>query len=231
MPLHDWADDRGFDSLHLVWQNQLLEWVQPRLPTEHRAYMGGVPALSFDSPNGRPDLGVRNWQPGPIAAEPQTALATMEPDTESAVAFEIDPMRAVHIDLHGVLIAAIEIISPRNKDRPSSRARYLGRYLGYLRQAVHLMIVDVLPRPAGFSFADEAAIDLGQQQPPTPTPFAISYRVGGPVPDGTLVATWRRALAVGQPLPTLPLPLNARQEVLIDLEHTYQEAARRVYLT
>ena len=61
MPLHDWADDRGFDSLHLVWQNQLLEWVQPRLPPEYRAYMGGVPSLSFDSPNGRPDLGVRNF--------------------------------------------------------------------------------------------------------------------------------------------------------------------------
>jgi hypothetical protein len=30
MPLHDWHDDRGWDSLHLVWQNQLLDWVQPR---------------------------------------------------------------------------------------------------------------------------------------------------------------------------------------------------------
>lgn len=56
----------------------------------------------------------------------------MEPDLESTATFELDPMRAVHIDLHGVLIAAVEIISPRNKDRPSSRARSLGRYLGYL---------------------------------------------------------------------------------------------------
>lgn len=231
MPLHDWTDDRGFDSLHLVWQNQLLQWVQPRLPPEYRAYMGGVPSLSFDSPNGRPDLGVRNWKPGPVAPEPETALATMEPDHESTATFELDPMRAVHIDLHGVLIAAIEIISPRNKDRPSSRARYLGRYLGYLRQSVHLMVIDILPRPLGFSFADEAATDLGQQLPPTPTPFAMSYRVSGPMPEGTQIATWRRPLAVGQPLPTLPLPLNLRQEVLIDLEHTYREAARLVYLT
>lgn len=132
MPLHDWTDDRGFDSLYLVWQNQLLEWVQPRLPPEYRAYLGGVPSLSFDSPNGRPDLGVRNWTPGPVAPEAETAQATMEPDLESTATFELDPMRAVHIDLHGVLIAAVEIISPRNKDRPSSRARSLGRYLGYL---------------------------------------------------------------------------------------------------
>lgn len=230
MPLHDWTDDRGFDSLHLVWQNQLLEWVQPRLPPEYRAYLGGVPSLSFDSPNGRPDLGVRNWNSGQVAPEPEAALATMEPDLVSAASFELDPMRAVHIDLHGVLIAAIEIISPRNKDRPSSRARYLGRYLGYLRQAVHLMMIDILPRPLGFSFADEAAADLGQQMPPTPTPFAVSYRVSGPMPEGTQLAIWRRTLAVGQPLPVLPLPLNLRQEVPIDLDHTYREAARRLYL-
>jgi hypothetical protein len=31
MPLHDWRDDWGWDSVRLVWLAQLLEWVQPRL--------------------------------------------------------------------------------------------------------------------------------------------------------------------------------------------------------
>ena len=52
------------------------------------------------------------------------------------------------------LIAAIELISPRNKDRPSSRETYLTRYLGYLLESVHLLLVDVHRRPIGFSFAD-----------------------------------------------------------------------------
>jgi hypothetical protein len=46
----------------------------------------------------------------------------------------------------------------------------------------------------------------------------------------TEIALWRRPLVVGQPLPELPLPLDQDQAVLIDLERTYHEAARRVYL-
>ena len=122
-------------------------------------------------------------------------------------------------------------MSPRNKDRPDSRERYTGRYHGYIRQGVHLMLIDVLPRPAGFSFADAVAANLGFEQPPTPVPFAVSYRVGEPVPEGTLLAVWRRPMAVGQPLPNIPLALTVHQSIPIDLEHTYNEAARRVYLT
>src|SRR5436190_16523197 len=107
MPLHDWRDDRGWSSLHLVWQAQLLDWVQPRLPAGYRAYLGSVPALTIDSPNGRPDLGVRNWpsEPGPAGGP----VAPAEPDTEAVAVFDLDPQTAVQIDLHGQLIAAIEI--------------------------------------------------------------------------------------------------------------------------
>jgi hypothetical protein len=144
--------------------------------------------------------------------------------------FTFDPHRAIHIDLHGHLIAAIELTSPRNKDRPDSRERYARRYIGYLRVGVHLLLIDVLPRPYGFSFADAIAQDLGFDQPPTPTPFAVSYRVGEPVPEGTLFARWRRPCEVGKPLPMIPLALGIEQQVPIDLEYSYQQAARRAYL-
>lgn len=228
MPLHDWRDDRGWNSLHLVWQTQLLDWIQPRLPEGYRAYLGSVPALTIDANNGRPDLGVRRWTPEERATANGAALP--EPDSESVAVFELDPQTAVHIDFHGQLVAAIEIISPRNKDRPDARARYLGRYLGYIRQGVHLLLIDVLPRPSGFSFADAIAENLRLEQPAVPVPFAVSYRVGESVPEGTLVGAWRRPLAVGQPLPTIPLALTVNASVAIDLEHTYAESARRVYL-
>ena len=61
-------------------------------------------------------------------------------------------------------------------------------------------------------------------------PFAVSYRVGEPVPDGTVLGVWRRPVRVGDMLPTVPLALTVRDSVPIDLEHTYSEAARRVYL-
>ena len=227
MPLHDWNHDRGWDSLHLVWQNQLLEWVQPRLPEGYRAYLGSVPALTIDTPNGRPDLGNRNWLPSPPT--PETSIA--QPDTEAVATFVIDEQRAVHIDLHGLLVAAIELVSPRNKDRPAARDRYLGRYAGYLHCGVHLLLVDVLPRPLSFSFADALAANLALDQPHCPSPFAVSYRVGESVPEGTVIGVWRRPLSIGACLPTLPLALNLKQAIEIDLEHTYNESARRVYLT
>jgi hypothetical protein len=148
--------------------------------------------------------------------------------------FTLDPQRALHVDWHGQLIAAVEVVSPRNKDRLDSKTRYTRRYLGYLRQGVHLTLVDVFGQPAGFSFADALSADLGLGEPATPAPHAVSYRVGASVPRGeemgTQVAVWRRLLRVGHPLPELPLALDEDRAVVLDLEATYREATRRVYL-
>ena len=235
MPLHDWADERGWDSVHPIWLTYLIEWVQPRLPEGYKAFLGGVPALTVGSANGRPDVSVRRWGPPPPAGAAATDTAVLEPDLEVSVTIRLDPQRAVHIDYHGQLVAAIEVVSPRNKDRTYSKEAYTNRYLGYLCLGVHLMVVDVLPRPRGFSFADALAGGLGLDLPPLPSPFATVYRAGEPVPAGddigSLVALWRRPLQVGQPLPTLPLPLSVHRDVAIDLEQTYQRAAERAYLT
>lgn len=237
MPLHDWADDRGWDSVHPFWLAYLVEWVQPRLPEGYRAFLGGVPALTVGAGGGRPDVSVRQWGPQPPIAKAtgaEAAAAVLEPDLELSVAIRLDPQRAVHIDFHGQLVAAIEVVLPRNKDRIDAKETYAGRYLGYLRLGVHLMLVDVLPRPRGFSFADAITAGLGAELPPLPPPFAATYRVGEAVPVGedigSLVGVWRRPLEVGQPLPTLPLPLSVHQSVPVDLEQTYQRAAERAYL-
>src|SRR5262249_16023656 len=99
---------------------------------------------------------------------------------------------------------------------------------------VRLMLVDVLPRPKGFSFSDALTSGLGMELPPLPPPFAADYRVGEVIPVGedmgSLLALWRRPLQVGQPLPTLPVPLSVHRDVGIDLEETYQRAAKRAYL-
>lgn len=232
MPLHDWKDERGWDGVHLLWLAQLLDWIQPRLPPGFRAYVGSVPALTLEAANGKPDVTVRGWQVN--LSDAGMSGATLSPDRETVATFTLDPHRAIHVDWHGQLIAAVEVVSPRNKDRLDSQARYTRRYLGYLRQGVHLMLIDVFAHPAGFSFADALSDDLGLGEPAIPPPQAISYRVGGPVPRdenmGTQIALWRRRLQVGQRLPELPLPLDDEQAVVIDLETTYHEAARRVYL-
>jgi hypothetical protein len=54
MPLHDWTDERGWDSVHPLWLAYLVEWIQPRFPEGYKAFLGGVPALTVASGNGKP---------------------------------------------------------------------------------------------------------------------------------------------------------------------------------
>jgi hypothetical protein len=234
MPLHDWTDERGWDSVHPVWLTYLLEHVQERLPEGYKAFLGGVPSLTVGSGHGKPDVSVRQWGAEPVKETATSGTSVLEPDLEASVAVRLDPQRAVHVDFHGQLIAALELVSPRNKDRTDAKETYTNRYLGYLGLGVHLMLVDVLPRPKGFSFSDAITSNLGLSLPPLPPPFAAAYRVGEVVPVGddlgSLVGLWRRPLRVGQALPTLPLPLTVHKAVEIDLEETYRRAAKRAYL-
>lgn len=235
MPLHDWSGRPGWEGMHHLWITELLRWVKPRLPTEFRAYIGSAPLLAVGAPVDRPDVGVRTWTPdddtGPIGSNLGTTDAALnEPDEEVAVA-SLDPSTAVYVERQGRLIAAVELISPRNKDRPIARSAYLARYLGYLLDGAHLVLIDVHRRPSGFSFADQVAAALQLGQPSVPAPLAVTYRVGEPAANGgRFLALWRRPLTVGAPLPPIPLPLQPDQAVTIDLDHTYTQAAADAYL-
>jgi len=102
--------------------------------------------------------------------------------------------------------------------------------LGYLLDGAHLVLIDVHRRPLGFSFADRIAAALRLERPSAPPPMAVSYRVGEPAATGGhLLATWRRPLTVGSPLPALPLPLSTDQAITLDLDQTYTRAASDVY--
>ena len=235
MPMHDWTQSRGWDGLHLVWQAQLLDWIQPRLPHGYRVYLGSVPALTIDAGFGRPDLSVRRWEAPTPEGRSAPGTATMSvgiaPDLETTARFTLEEQSTLQIEFDGRLIAALEIVSPRNKDRPAARERYRSRYLGYLHRGVHLLLIDVLPLPTGFSFGDAVEEEIALPVNVGLPPFAVSWRVGEPLPEGTVIAEWRRKFEIGSMLPTIPLALSTTAEVLVDLEITYAAAARRLYLS
>jgi hypothetical protein len=233
MPLHDWTDLAGWEGVHDIWIVELLRWIKPLLPAEYRAYIGTSPALAIGMPAERPDVGGRQWLPDPAPQGNASAPAGVEqpePDEEVAT-ITLDPQTSLFIAAHGRLVAAVELISPRNKDRTSARAGYLARYLNYLQEGAHLLLVDVHRWPVGFSFADALAQELQIRQPPCPPPLAVSYRVGERAPQGgRFLAIWRRILTPGQALPTLPLPLTLHRSLPVDLEPTYSRAAADAYL-
>lgn len=234
MPLHGWGQTSGWEGVQLLWMAELLRHLKGQLPAGYRAYLGSGPAVAIGAPTTRPDVAVRAHapveEPGPETRFPTGGLSN-EPDIEIAVA-SLDPAPSLFVERNDRLIAAVELVSPRNKDRPVARTTYLGRYVGYLIEGVNLLLVDLHPRPAGFSFADRIAEELDiANQPAMSPPMAVSYRVGEPAATGgRLLALWRRPLVVGQRLADLPLPLDVDTAVTVELESTYMRAAADAYL-
>jgi hypothetical protein len=228
MPLHDWKDRPGWEGVHHSWNTELLRWIKPRLPAGFRAYIGSVPTIAVGAPADKPDVAVREW-PGDYAGNAEASTSD-EPDIEIA-SMTLDPGKSVYVEHQGRLVAAVELISPRNKDRPTARATYLARYAGYLLQGVHLLLVDVHSRPVGFSFADQISQQMQVTQPACSPPLAVSYRVGAPAATGgRMLGIWLRPLQVDQPLPTVKLAITLDKAVPIDLEATYCRAAEDAYL-
>lgn len=237
MPLHDWTGRGDWPGVRHLWITELLRWVKPRLPRGYRAFIGSAPVMAVGAPAEKPDVSMRHWPeeaPSGSAvplAPPAEARAAEQPDEEVAVA-RIDPETSILVESRGRLVAALELVSPRNKDRPVARAAYVARYLGYLLEGVHLLLMDVHRRPAGFSFADRIAEELQLRQPACPPPLAVSYRVGEPAATGgRILGIWRRPLTLGAALPCLPLPLTVQMAVSADLEQTYQRAVEDAYLS
>jgi hypothetical protein len=178
--------------------------------------IGSSPLVAVGVAPVKPDVVVTNGSPRPSPATIPPS-PTPQPDVEVAVA-TLEEDATVLVEREGRLVAAVELISPRNKDRPSSREQYAARYLNYLRGGVHLLLVDVHRSPLEFSFAQLIAEGLLEVLPAPVSPSAVSFSV------------WHHALVIGEPLPPMPLPLSLDDLVMVDLEATYSRAATDSYI-
>jgi hypothetical protein len=231
MPLHDWTDLPGWEGMHIFWMTEIARALRGNLPAGYRAVIGSSPLVAVGVAPVKPDVAVTNGSPKPNAPPSAPSPSALEPDVEVAVA-TLTEDATVLVEREGRLVAAVELISPRNKDRPSSREQYAARYLNYLRGGVHLLIVDVHRRPLDFGFAQSIAAELDPALPKPAAPSAISYRVGAAAAQGgRMVAVWQYGLEIDQPLPTVVLPLTPDDLVIVDLEATYARAAADNYVT
>jgi hypothetical protein len=124
-------------------------------------------------------------------------------------------------------VAAVELVSPGNKDRDEARRAFAAKCAAYLQQALGLIVVDIVTNRPSHLFAELMAQMYPDQSLPTDPPLtATSYR---PVRvDGADSRELRvRPLEVGRPLPELPLALGGLGHVMLDLEATYEEARER----
>lgn len=225
MPLHDWSRLPEWQGVHQLWIVGLYKDIKSKLPPGYRAGLATVPSLTVGGPATHPDVSVQRTTTLPdgsteVAPDDLTGF-----DTE-VMLLSLDPSTMVRVYRGSDLVAAVELISPRNKDRDSSRAATVDRLVGYLALGVHVLFVDVHPTPHGFSLADAVAAALEYAQPPCPSPHAMAYRVGLSADgEGRALAIRRAPLTVGEPLPAMTLALSQTQRVIVDLETTYTAAA------
>jgi hypothetical protein len=127
------------------------------------------------------------------------------------------------------LAAAIEFVSPANKDRPANRKAFAVKCAGYLQEGAALIIVDIVTNRSGF--LPQEIIDL-LAEPATPRmPYVDSlyaFACRGVAHPGkpTGLEAWPHTLALGKPLPTLPLWLAADCVIGMSFDDSYAETCK-----
>ena len=224
---------RHWDSFHGAWAEAMAQHLNQLLLPEHfvaeaRVKVGGQVEIDVGtfsdegSSSGTGAGGVAVWAPAqPVAT---ALLGFQAPDI-----FEVQILQE---EGGPRLVAAIELVSPANKDRPGHRRMFAVKCASYLQSGISLLVVDVVTERAGNLHAE--LLDLLGAQIRTPAQeshdlYGAGYRtVAGS--QGLTLETWVEALVPGQNLPTLPLWILPDLGLPMDLELTYQAAcaARRI---
>ncbi len=171
--------------------------------------------------------------PGPNGAATAVQTRVWAPPTPVAVLpalFPDDFEVQIFSNMAGpTLVAAIELVSPGNKDRDEARRAFTAKCAAYLQRGIGLIVVDIVTSRHA-NLHDELMEMLGHVNGfvfPAPTPlYATAYRPAHRQ-ERNEIDLWREPLAVGQPLPTLPLAVRGLGCLPIDLEATYMEAKQR----
>jgi len=227
MPLHVWKNPRvAWKSFHNFWVVQIAEYLNEVLPPGFQArptelIVGIEPDVLLTQQADHPETAFPlKPQPGLMQA---TRTMVLPPPMEK-------PFVGVYSDYDASrLVAAIELVSPSNKESPVEAQAFIEKALLFLRDGVHFMVIDVISDPAR-SIRRPLLERLGLEASTTENPLGASSYCSLPAEEPQphiTIREWAHDLAVGQPLPTLPLFLR-RDElwVMVDLESTYQETIR-----
>ncbi|HWE40103.1 MAG TPA: hypothetical protein VG406_26360 [Isosphaeraceae bacterium] len=160
-------------------------------------------------------------------SEPRTWAA---PDPAFAVAVDLATVDGVEVQVFADdgdprLAAAVELLSPRNKDRPAARQAFAVKCVGYLQQGCGVVLLDtVTTRRADLNRTILAllGVDPGAAALPLSSLSAVSYRAVGREEEPQQLQLWPASLTLAQPLPTLPLWIAPDFSVPLDLEASYQ---------
>lgn len=226
MPIHDWTRVRAnrFHDFHQSWTIAIRNALNAgRLPPGYFAMV--------EQRAGGPEPDVITLDLNSCAdASPAggVALAEMSPKVHfvtrsdaASYARKANRITIRHPD--GDVVAVIEIVSPGNKNSRNAIQEFARKAVAFLHGGIHLLIVDLFPPgrrdPQGIH---KVIWDRLQEEPfllPPDKPLTLaSYAVG------TEIVAYVDVVAVGDPLPDMPIFLTGDRYVPCPLESTYQTA-------
>lgn len=226
------SDTRHWQSFQARWASAIADELNGQLLpagyyAEEQVHVGArveIDVATFERGStseqemrgGTATLAVAAWAP----PAPDSVMPAVFPDVIEVLVFDSES--------GPTLVAAVELISPGNKDRPDARRAFAARCAAYLQQGIGLVIADtvtsrqanlhndlvrLMEAEAGAAVTDDSL-------------YACAYRpVTGD--EDPAIEIWSRPLAIGSPLPVLPLSIDKGATLPLDLEFTYTEARRR----
>ena len=223
----------GWEGLHTQWPSMLVIDLSRRLPPRYRASPKVRLGAAAEVDIGTLDQEHGGFEPSPAPAAGGAATAVWAPPQPDAVQAGLDEQDEFEVFVYDQeggdrLVAAVEFVSPSNKDRSDSRGTFVAKCAELVRQRVTVAIVDVVTTRHFNLFAE--LLELLDRESPVvnanpPDLYASACRNAGRNGDAQL-SIWTRTLTLGQPLPTLPLWLSDQFAVPLELEATYEQACQ-----
>jgi hypothetical protein len=212
-----------WESFHSGWANEIMRQLNKTLPPGYAARPHVKLGVDVEADVGtREQAGRGSVQEGEGVATavwaPPTPTLSVAVDFHRLDVFEVQVRREGGLEL----VAAVELVSPRNKDRPTARRNFAAKCAAYLQAGVSVAVVDVVTgRRENLYAALLDQLSLAREDNGHGDLYAVACRAVPPDEPGRL-ETWVVPLAVGSLLPTLPLWIEADLAVPLDLERGYE---------
>jgi hypothetical protein len=231
-PLDDETQREGF---HGGWPMMIVAQLTRNLPRRyvaaprvHSGAAGEIDVATYEKDSAGPPSAGEGQGNGGVAtavwAPPRPTLAVAT-DLPALAEYEV---RVYDSKRGRRLVAAVELVSPANKDRPEHRHAFVAKCLALLQQQVCVAVVDLVTTRR-FNLYAELLELIGRNDPALGTEppglYAVSCRPRLTA-EGGLLEGWAHPLSLGRPLPTLPLWLAEDLAVPLDLEESYEETCR-----
>jgi len=206
------SDRRQWHSFHHAWAAVIAFDLNRQLPPGYFAdpsvrFGIEIDVAAFEEGNGN---GVPpSWMP---PAPTMTIPLTLITDAVEIAVF--------NSEAGPVLIGAIELVSPANKDRKATRDAFVSKCASYLQEAIGLIVVDIVTDRQADLHADLLQRLHGEADAPYSELWAASYRPWQEDEQSNL-QIWHHTLSLGAALPTLPFWLKNGPCIKLDLQATY----------